>query len=737
MSRLLLVSNRLPVTVRKERGRFSVAPSSGGLATGLKGPHDQLGGLWFGWPGEIADLTDTERTQLDAELRTLRTVPVWLSRQEIHQYYDGLSNGVLWPLFHYLLEWIPLESRDWEVYRRVNERFADLIVEHYRPGDLIWVQDFHLLLLPAILRRKLPDATIGFFLHTPFPSYEVFRLLPWRDALLKGMLGCDVIGFHTAAYLRHFATSVLRILGHEIKVGRTQFDGREISVRIYPMGIDAATFSQMADDPEVIADARRLRDEHAGAKIILGIDRLDYTKGIPRRLLAYERFLEQEPSLRRNVKFIQVAVPSRLQVHAYESFRRQVEELIGRINGAFGTLGSAPIHYLFRNFTEKEVVTMYRAADVMMVTPLRDGMNLVAKEYVACRNDEDGVLILSEFAGASSQLGEAIQVNPYDIGGVSDAIKRAITMERSERDSRMRSLRGRVARDDVHHWAASFLRTLERSCDRAADTRRSWQMSSNEALEAIQERILGEPHITLLLDYDGTLVPFQEDPDSVVPDEDLHRLLLALANHQSISLHLVSGRKQEKMEEWFRELPIGLHAEHGLWSRWGGGEKWVKLDNVNTEWKSQVRPILEEFADRTFGAFVEEKGAALVWHYRQADVEYGGLQAKELRLHLLERLSNLPVEILAGNRIVEVRAQGVHKGMIVASLLAERKQPGLFVAFGDDRTDEDLFAALPRGSIAIHVGPSGSVAPFRIADPLRARELLARIARARALASHG
>jgi trehalose 6-phosphate synthase/phosphatase len=732
MSRILLVSNRLPITIREEAGNLVVSPSSGGLATGLKRLHEQSEGLWFGWPGPLDGLDEEQQEHLLDGLKRQRTVPIWLSEEEIRGYYDGFSNGVLWPICHYLLERVSDQSADWDVYRHVNERFADIVADAYRDGDLIWVQDFHLLLLPELLRKRIPEATIGFFFHTPFPSYEVFRLLPWREALLRGVLGSDVIGFHTAGYLRHFMSSILRILGIEANVGLLRFEGREIELRIFPMGVDAAHFTQMADDPMIVGDADALRQEHGDVKLVLGVDRLDYTKGIPQRLLAIERLLEREPSLRDHVKFIQVAVPSRLDVEAYDEFRGQVDRLVGRINGTYGTLGSQPVHYLFQSFPQRQIVVMYRAADVMLVTPLRDGMNLVAKEYVACRNEEDGVLILSEFAGASSQLGEALSVNPYDIDGVADAIKRAITMPLDEQESRMTRLRDCVVREDVHHWASTFMQALERGRHRSLALGKSLRSSSPDTIERLLDQIRHAERLALLLDYDGTLVPFASVPELAEPGQGLLALLHSLAERPRTSVHVVSGRKQEQIDRWLRGLPIGLHAEHGLWSRWRPDQDWTRLEGIEMEWKDQVRPILDEFAERTFGALVEEKGASLVWHYRRADVEYGALQAKELRLHLLEMLSNYPVQILAGEKNVEVRTYGVHKGTIVSSLLEETTAPTLFVAMGDDRTDEDLFAAMPEDGISIHVGPASSRAPFRLSDPSSVRDFLERLADAMA-----
>jgi trehalose 6-phosphate synthase/phosphatase len=464
MPRLLLVSNRLPVTVRAEHGEAQVTRSAGGLAAGLRGPHERSNGLWIGWPGDVSRFSSAQRQSIESELARQRTVPVHLSVAEIHRYYDGFSNGVLWPLFHYLIEKVNLDARgDWDAYREVNERFAASVAARYRPGDRIWIHDYQLMLVPELLRKRLPGAKIGFFLHTPFPSADVFRILPWRDRLLRGLLGADVIGFHTESYRRHFIDAAARISGADVSAQGVVHEGRDVQVGVYPIGVDVEEFERLAADSHVQEDVRAIRQETRGRKIILGIDRLDYTKGIARRLLAIERFFEREPHLRGEVRFIQLAVPTREKVDAYADFRRRVNELVGRINGQFGTIDALPIHFLHRSMSAEQVAALYAAADVMLVTPLRDGMNLVAKEYVASRIESSGTLVLSEFAGAADELKEALHVNPYDIDSMVNALVRSITMPAAEQRSRMDALRCRVAAQDVHRWAESFLDDLEQA----------------------------------------------------------------------------------------------------------------------------------------------------------------------------------------------------------------------------------------------------------------------------------
>jgi trehalose 6-phosphate synthase/phosphatase len=415
-----------------------------------------------------------------------------------------------------------------------------------------------------------------------------------------------------------------------------------------------------------------------------------------------------------------VAVPSRQDVGAYQDFRREAEELIGRIQGAFATPHWVPVHWMHRGLAREEVVALYRAADVLLVTPLRDGMNLVAKEFVASRVDEDGVLVLSEFAGAASEMAGALSVNPYDIEGSARTYLRALTMPRAERRERMRTLRRRVFRYDVHRWVGDFCAALDQA---AKEAPASLIPTEPSRLRALAEELRGEP-LLLLIDYDGTLVPLVELPVLASPDTEVRDLLRALAASKDVAVHVVSGRAREVLEDWLGDLPIGLHAEHGLWSRESPLADWSARALPDTSWHESVLRILEEFAARTPGALVEEKSASLAWHHRASDPEFGARQARELQVHLTEILSNLPVEILPGDQVIEVRPHGINKGTVASELLAAAAPGTRVIAIGDDRTDEDLFAALPEDAITIRVGVAPSRASWRIADVARVRLFL-------------
>ena len=720
-SRLLIVSNRLPIVARIDDGDVRLGVSSGGLATGLRSWHQRSGGLWIGWPGDVSRFSREQRSELTERLADHRVVPVELSRDEVERFYEGFSNRVIWPLFHYLVDRVPVDASGWDAYRVVNEKFARAVVDVYKPGDRIWVHDYQLMLVPGLLRTLLPGARIGFFLHIPFPSSEVFRVLPWRRQILQGLLGADLLGFHTFAYQRHFVASLLHVEGTEADIDSIRVGNRVVRLGVFPMSVDVKGFERLARSPTVTADAAAIRADAGGRRILLGVDRLDYTKGIPRRLLAVERLLTREPSLRDEIRYVQVAVPSRGMVDSYQTFRRQVEEAVGGINGSCATLRSMPIHYMHRSVSRRELSALYCAADVMVVTPLRDGMNLVAKEFVASRVDGDGVLVLSEFAGAAAELGEAILVNPYDVDAVADAMQQALAMTDEERRTRMRGMRRRVAGYDVHRWARQFMEQLEAPAPAPA----TGLVSS--APGVLSDRLPPGP-LVLLLDYDGTLVPIAPVPELAAPDAELHVLLDELARQPEIDLHLVSGRPRPVIDEWFGRLPVALWAEHGFWHRPAAGGEWQAAGAVPEEAIGKLLPILERFTAHTPGALVEQKTAALAWHYRLADPEFGTRQAHELRMLLGDALSNQPLDVVEGKKVIEIRMRGISKAVVAHRILPAVPDPRRIVAIGDDRTDEDLFAALPDTSLTIVVGNGPTRATHRLVDFRAVRQFLRSLA---------
>lgn len=444
--RVIIVANRAPL----RRTPDGWEPAVGGLSTALLPVLEREGGVWIA-SMEEAGLPERHGYPPDGPAFEVRRLE--LSPDELQNYYNGMSNAVIWPISHYMLQHLEPRREFREAYRTVNARFASAVVEEVRDGDLVWVQDYHLMAVPALVREARPDATIGHFWHIPWPAVEVYRIVPGARDLLRGMLGANVIGFHIDEYVGNFLECARRLLGAEVDGGHVRWRDREVRVEAHPIGIDVRNFERMLR--EVAGEAAALREELASEHVVVGIDRLDYTKGVLSRLLAFERLLLENPDLRGKVTLFQVATPSRSVIESYQQLKREVDEAVGRINGAYARDRWVPIHYRYRSYTQRELCVFYRAADVALITPLRDGMNLVTQEFIAAT--ETGVLVLSELTGAAHVLPEAVGVNPYDEESLVGGLERALRMPRAERLARLDRLKERVADLDVHPWANGFL----------------------------------------------------------------------------------------------------------------------------------------------------------------------------------------------------------------------------------------------------------------------------------------
>ena len=726
MPRILIVSNRLPVTVSKIKGQIALRESSGGLATGLASLSASSDRLWIGWPGIPSDkLTDKEKAFVTAELAKRKCLPVFLSTEDIEDYYYGFSNKTLWPLFHYFAQYAQYETAHWQAYDRVNHAFEAAVRSAAHRNDLIWIHDYHLMLLPRLLREQAPDAEIGFFLHIPFPSFEIFRLLPWRYELLSGLLGADLIGFHTYSYANHFLTTVSRIAGFDHTLGRITTGDRLVKADVFPMGIDYAKFAGAGELPRVRRELARLRKTAGQFRVILSVDRLDYTKGILQRLEAFDAFLTEHPEHRGRVTLILLAVPSRTQVSDYAELRDRLERTVSRINGEHATVAWTPVRYLYRDLPFEPLAALYRLADVALVTPLRDGMNLIAKEYVASRADGRGVLILSEMAGAASELGEALVVNPNDKAAIVRALARALEMPAEEQTHRLQNMQQRLSRYTVARWADEFLGSL------AEMKRESERLATNRVTEALARQLVKDYRSThrrlLLLDYDGTLVGFAATPPEARPDDALLGILQRLARDSANEVVIISGRDHVTLDKWLGPLHASLVAEHGAWSRGYGGD-WKPTEPVQNDWKAGIRPVLELYADRTPGTFVEEKDFSLVWHCRRAEPELARRRTEELKDALSGLTERLDVGVFVGHKTLEVKRASVNKGRVTRSWL-ERRRWDFILALGDDYTDEDMFAVLPDWAWSIRVGPDISKARFHVESVAAVRALLTRLTR--------
>lgn len=702
---LVIASNRLPVRLTVANGSFDVQRSVGGLSAALGAMRGDA--TWIGWPGAV--IPPALEKRVSRRLAKDNLFPVFLSSDEEEDFYGKVCNDTLWPLFHYFSERLRITPEAWERYVQVNERYADVILEHCEPEARVWVHDFHLMLVPAMLRRRAPRLSIGFFLHIPFPSSEVYRLLPAREQLLRGVLGADYVSFQVGDYARHFRSSCLRMLGADSEPDWIELDGRRVGIGVDPIGIDVEGFRAVLADPETARLFGDLEKQYDGRRLVLGVERLDYTKGIPQKLQAFERFLEQDPQRASTTTMIQVLVPSRLESPEYRSQRDEIELLIARINGRFGQPGVTPVEYIHRDISKQGLVALYRRADVMMITALRDGMNLVAQEFVLCQSEPGlpsrwrGSLLLSEFAGSAQVLPGALLVNPWDVEAVVGHLATALELPARERQRRLETMADRVESLDSRRWAEGFLTRLGRYSKRDRRTRRPPTIDAE--LEArLRRRFARARARTILLDYDGTLREFEVHPDLAQPTPEIRALLRSLAALPATDVHIVSGRRRRNLEQWLGRLPVYLCAEHGYLARSPGGE-WRTLVDLDLSWLRPIERLLRRVAADVPGAHVERKSCSVAWHYREAEREYGSWRAHELLNDLGQHLAGAPAEILMGHQVVEVRAQGVDKGLYVRSLFPDGKEPSHFVlGLGDDRTDHDLLDALPSGSVAGHVG---------------------------------
>jgi trehalose 6-phosphate synthase/phosphatase len=726
MQRLLIVSNRLPVTIQEKKGEFHIEPSVGGLATGLRSWYKSSPSIWIGWAG-IGRKKITREKDIMARLEAENCHPVPLSQPDVEAYYYGLCNRTIWPLFHYFPLYVEYSESYWQAYERVNAAFANVVAGIAKPNDIIWIHDYHLMLLPRLLRERVPKATVGFFLHIPFPSFEIFRLLPWRQQILEGLLGADLVGFHNYDYTGHFLDSVHRLLGYEVAMGQVTTADRLVKADAFPMGINYEQFSNVDQDPQVQAERKRFRRKVGDCRVILSVDRLDYTKGIPQRLEAFSLFLDRNPRFKRKVILVLLVVPSRVRVEHYIQLKKQVDGLVGEINGKYGTIGWMPVWYLYRSLPFHPLAALYSLADVALVTPLRDGMNLVSKEYTATKVDGKGVLILSEAAGAAQELGEAIIINPNNQDEIAQALVKALEMPEQEQIERNRVMQERLRRYDVVRWANEFI-------DKLLSTKKLQLKTKEKGLTYEMQRKLASDFrdsdkALLLLDYDGTLVPFSSKPEEAMPGARLLRLLEKFSNNPRTEVVLISGRDRDTLERWFSGLDLGLVAEHGVWIK-EKGRGWETIETLTSDWKEEVHPILESWVDRTPGSFIEEKEFSLVWHYRKANPKLGELRARELMNNLSDITANLNLQVLEGNKVVELKNTDINKGRAALRWISRDKWD-FILALGDDWTDEDTFKALSPTAWSIKVGFGASAARFRLSSPNKTIELLRKLARGR------
>lgn len=727
MPQVIIVSNRLPVSVKKENGKLNFSPSVGGLATGLSSYIKDKSNTWIGWPGIASDeLTEDDRDEIIHELAKHNCSPVFLTQKQIDDFYNGYSNTVLWPLLHKLRpQDRPGDRRDrwYRSYRAVNKLFAETVEVAAQKDAYIWVHDYQLLLLPEMLRDLNVSGTIGFFLHIPFPEPHKFTSLPDHRKILKGVLGADLIGFHTPDYAKNFLDTCADSKIGNVTDETIELNERTIRVSNFPMGIDYDKYASSGRSKIVKQAVKQYEREYKGKKVIVAVDRLDPSKGLLERLEAYGEFLDQYPDQRGKVIFVMVASPSRTDIPAYQRLAKRIDALVQKINEKYGTAGGwQPIDYINHTVPFEHVTALFQIADVAFIAPLRDGMNLAAKEFVASTH-KNSVLILSETAGASQELRDALIVNPKRSETVVKALNDSLTMKRSELRGRLKRMKHHLKHHTVHTWAKDFVGTLSKPVPGSQALLPVPDLNHQQLEDEYKET-----HKRLiLLDYDGTLVPFHTDPTQAKPSRELTKIINDISKNPSNDVVIISGRSANDLERWFGAASVNLVAEHGASIRKAGMKTWKVYEKSDTEWKKILLPILEKYAVRTPGAHVEVKAHSLVWHYRLSPPYYAHKHIVIIKRTLKKFLKTHGIHIQKGDKVLEFKNLSITKGSAATMWLSDHYD--FVMAIGDDVTDEDMFKVIPGEGYSIKVGRGLTTAHYRVNDYKEVHKLLRRIAR--------
>lgn len=714
--KLIIASNRLPFKIEKRNGVYEISHSAGGLVSALNSFIDNYKQLyeivWVGCPDFNMD-TWLDNQHLfrknDYEIH-----PVFIHRKkEKSLFYNGFCNSTIWPLFHYFPSLAEFSEEEFIAYRKVNKLFADEILKIAKANDVVWIHDYHLMLLPALLRGVLQGLQIGFFLHIPFPSHELYKLLPqeWRDELLYALIQSDMIGFQTKDYVNHFLFTLSYFTGIGSSNGAVFYNGHLCRAKDYPISIDYNRFYNAYDLPAVKKGRRTIQEKYKNIRLIFSVDRLDYTKGILNRLLAFEKLLEEHAIYKERVVFLLNMVPSRDSISQYSQRKKTIEENISRINGKHGHVNWQPIIYQYRHLSFTQLLTFYTSCHVALITPLRDGMNLVAKEFIASRADQKGVLILSEMAGAVNELELAVIVNPTDVGKIKESIITALEMPEQQQKKRMMIMQDVISENNIEKWLETYmgdLNTIYMENKRLLANVMSFtdRNSILDNYQKAQQRLI-------LLDYDGTLTDFAQLPEQASPSQQLLQLIGNLSSKSNNRVCIISGRKSDELEKWFNGLNVILVAEHGCTYKLPSGE-WLQMLNFELGWKTSVNELLQKFVTTHPGSFVEDKIYSVAWHYRAAQEDV----TKHVLIDIKRKLSSLHLSnaftVVQGSKVIEVKSAGMNKGLAVQKLLASNSFD-FVLAIGDDTTDEDMFEILNAQShVTIKVGVDKSKAKFNL-----------------------
>ncbi len=722
MNRCFYVSNRLPFSL-DEAGK--ITRGSGGLVTALLGVKNNCPTYWVGATTDER-IVNIPAKEFKDNFPFEDVISIFLPKQLYDSYYNDFCNDVIWPLFHYEGNRVKFDVSAWKDYIKVNKVFADRLLKILEDGDTVWIHDFHFFLLPQLLRASKKNIKIGFFLHIPFPSSEIFRQLPVRREILENLLHSDLIGFHDYSYLRHFNNSVLSILGVESDFLSIQHKKRKVRLGVFPVSIETNKLQEQAGRSRVMKRVHALKSVYK-TKVIVGVDRLDYSKGIDLKLLAFKQLLENHPELIGKVCFVQLAVPSRINVEEYAQLKHQIEQSVGEINGKYGNMEYVPVRYIFNSVDQTDLLALYRMSDVLFVGSKRDGMNLVSLEFVASQDKDDpGAVVLSEFTGAASILSEAFRINPWDTHSTAEALYEALQLPKEDRVQKHENSLQFLKNYTSIQWAQSFLQQLNMTPKIQASAKSLFNgEESDETKNAITTK-LHKQKIALFLDFDGTLAPIIDDPKAVQITSTLKSLVKRLSKKPNIKVVIVSGRNSKYLQNQFKDIPVDLACEHGASYYSHERNKWESFVFSNVKpWMSAAKTIMTNYTRRVPGSFIEKKNACIVWHYRMAPTVFAEYQAKKLVEELGGGLSNYPAKIMVGKKNVEVRAFETNKGSFITSYLARSENKDhIPVAIGDDVTDEDMFRAIGKEGITVKVGREETLAQYRINDQSETTDFL-------------
>jgi trehalose 6-phosphate synthase/phosphatase len=724
--KVIIVSNRLPVSVKKEKGELTFSFSIGGVATGLSSyVSGKKNNLWIGWPGLPSDdLTSKEKQIITDRLAKQGYIPVWLSAKQIEEFYNGYSNSVIWPRFHGLSFKATKPSQReawWRAYKTVNRRYSEAVLGVISPQSQVWIHDYHLMLLPELIRAEQSLPHIGFFLHIPFPEPALLKNLAQAKPIVNGILGADLVGFHTTGYAHNFLSTVNSFDLGMVSNDQIMKDDRWIRVSNFPMGIDYEKFAGSSRLKGVKKLSKDYSRKYRKQKIIASVDRLDPSKGLIERLKAYSLYLEQHPKSLGKVVFVMVAAPSRTDISDYQNLSDELKILVEKINKKFGNKKWTPVDYINEPVPFEHVTALFQIADVAFITPLRDGMNLAAKEFVAS-NKKNGVLILSSSAGAAEELTGAIIVDPNQPEDLVRALNQALRMRKRELRRRLKNMRKYLSTHTVQDWAKTFIDTLNQPLP---GTPRLTYTLNDRLNRKLIKQYKSSNNRLLLLDYDGSLSPYTPDFSNANPSKDLVNLLRDLAKQPGNEIVLISGRRSSELEKWFGKLNINLVAEHGAAIKLLGNSSWKNIVSTSSSWQKILLPTLEKYARLTPGAMVEIKPNSLVWHYREASSYYAQKYTVILKRALKPILKKYGLVLVQGNKILEIKNPFITKGTAIKRWIANPHD--FILAIGDDTTDEDLFRVLPDNAYSIKVGKGLTAAQYRVPTTKHVVRLLKRL----------